>query len=88
MSRYLIAATHTPAECVAVLEEVLTRGPDALASYEWGCLAGDHTGYAIVEAATKGEIETSVPARLRGKTRIVELATFTPAQVAGFRQSL
>ena len=84
MARYLIQSPHTPEECLQALDENLAQGPDALARYDWGCMAGDHTGYAIVEAASEAAARSTVPPRVRGKARVVELAKFTPEQIQSF----
>jgi len=88
MARYLMESPHTPEECLRALDEVLLQGPGALARYDWGCMVGDHTGYAIVDAANKAEVEETIPAFLRHKARVVELNKFTPEQIGGFHRGL
>ena len=41
---YLIESPHTKEECLQALDDVLARGPEFLARFEWGCMSGDHTG--------------------------------------------
>jgi hypothetical protein len=84
--RYVILSPHTREECLRALDEILANGPDALARYEWGCMDGDHTGYAIVEAGSKGEAAATVPAFLRGKARVVKLNRFTQEQIREFHK--
>ena len=86
MERYLIQSPHTPPECLRALDEILAKGPGSLARYEWGCMAGDHTGYAIVEARSETEARESVPEFLRGKARLVKLNKFTPEQIREFHK--
>lgn len=86
MGRYLIQSPHTKEECLRALDEILANGPDALAKYEWGCMAGDHTGYAIIEAKSDGEAAGHVPAFLRGKAHVVKLNRFTPEQIREFHK--
>lgn len=88
MPRYLVQSPHTPDDCLRALEEVLARGPEALARYEWGCMAGDHTGYAMVEAGSKSDVEATVPRFLQPRARVVELNTFSPEQIRSFRDGL
>lgn len=86
MARYIIASPHTAEECLRALDEVLDRGPRLLANYEWGCMAGDHTGYLVTEASSESEAQSEIPAFVRSKARIVQLNKFTPEEIASFHQ--
>lgn len=86
MDKYLVASPHTPEECLRALDEILAKGPKALGAVEWGCMAGDHTGYAIIEAGSEPQARETVPAFLRGKARVVKLNTFTPEQIREFHR--
>jgi hypothetical protein len=86
MERYFVESPHTPEECLRALDEILAKGPGVLADYEWGCMAGDHTGYAIVEARSESEIKGTIPAFLAGKARVVKLNKFTPDQIREFHK--
>jgi hypothetical protein len=86
MERYLIESPHTPPECLRALDEILAKGPGHLAKYEWGCMAGDHTGYAIVEARSESEARETIPTFLNGKARVVKLNRFTPEQIREFHK--
>ncbi len=76
--RYMIATPHTPQECLRALDEQLAKGPDVLKKFSYGCKAGDHTGYAIVEVKDSKEARDLVPGFLLNKARIVEVDIFTP----------
>jgi hypothetical protein len=86
MARYLIESPHTTEECLRALDEILLRGPGALAKYDFGCMSGDHTGYVIVESGSESEARENVPSFLRGKARIVKVDKFTPEQIKSFHQ--
>lgn len=86
MDRYFVESKHTPEECLRALDEILAKGPDALSRVEWGCMAGDHTGYSIVEARNETEALKEIPSFLRPKTRTVKLNRFTPEQIKSFHQ--
>ncbi len=79
--KYLLETPHTKEECLRELDEVLGEGKEVLNEFYWGCKAGDHTGYAIVEGRNESEIKGMVPEFLRGKAKIVELTKFTPEQI-------
>lgn len=86
MERYFVESPHTPEECLRALDETLAKGTGTLAKYEWGCMAGDHTGYAIVEARSESEAKESIPSFLGGKARVVKLNRFTPEQIRDFHR--
>jgi len=83
---YLIESPHTKEECLQALDEVLARGPQLLAQFDWGCMAGDHTGWATVEAGSESDARNMVPALVRSKARIVKVDKFTPGQIESFHQ--
>ena len=64
MEKYFIESKHTQEECLRALDEILAKGPDALSKVEWGCMAGDHTGYSIVEARSDSRVWAMYPVRV------------------------
>jgi hypothetical protein len=86
MERYFVESPHTAEECLRALDELLAKGPGILAGYEWGCMAGDHTGYAIVDGRSESEVRDNIPEFLRGKARIVKLNRFTPEQIREYHR--
>ena len=86
MARYFIESPHTKEECLRALDETLAQGPESLAKYDWGCMAGDHTGYATIEAGSEAAARNTVPALVRNKTRVIEVGKFTPEQIRSFHE--
>lgn len=86
MSQYLIESEHTKEECIRALDEITESDPQLLEKFEFGCMAGDHTGWATVEAGSEEEARKKVPDFLQSKTRVVEVSKFTPEQVRSFHQ--
>lgn len=86
MARYFIESPHTKEECLQALDDILAEGPEVLARYDWGCMAGDHTGYATIEASSEAAARNMVPTLVRSKTRVVEVGKFTPAQIRSFHE--
>ncbi len=79
MDRYLVESPHTPEECKHTLKEVLTIG--SITHFDWGCMAGEHCGWVILEAETEAQARMVVPAFLRNKARVIKLNKFSPEQV-------
>ena len=83
MTRYMIESPHKPEECLKVLDEDLAKG--ILDKFEFGCKAGDHTGYALVDASTRNDaLNKYVPNFIQEKARIVEVGKFTPEMIKSF----
>jgi hypothetical protein len=85
MARYMIESPHKPEECLKALDEELAKGNDVLDKFEFGCKAGDHTGYALVEANTGMDaLNKYVPKFIQEKARIIEVGKFTPEMIKSF----
>ncbi len=76
--KYMIETPHTKEECLRALDEQLAKGPEILKKFYYGCKAGDHTGYALVDVRNEMEARNFVPGFLINKARIVEVDIFTP----------
>jgi hypothetical protein len=84
MARYMIESPHKPEECLKALDEELEKGTDVLGRFDYGCKAGDHTAYAIVDAKTKDDALKLVPTFLQSSARIVEVGKITPDMIRSF----
>jgi hypothetical protein len=84
MVRYLIASKHTPEECLRALDEELSKGPETLDKFVYGCKDGDHTGYAIVTVKSLSDALAMVPDFLQESACITRVDKFTPADIKAF----
>jgi len=84
MAKYMLEEPHTPEECLKALDETLAKG--LLDKAEFGCNAGVHNSWTIVEAASDAEAKEMVPSFLRAKARVVKLNKFTPEQLKEFHK--
>jgi hypothetical protein len=53
MNRYLVESVHTQKECHHVVEQFVYYG--YIMHFDWGCQAGVHSSWAIVEAENEHE---------------------------------
>jgi hypothetical protein len=79
MNRYLVESDHTEEECHHVVEQFVYYG--YINHFDWGCQAGVHSSWAIVEAEDEHEALLSVPAFIRPKARAIQLNKFTPEEM-------
>ena len=84
MKKYLIESPHTKEECLRALDEQLAKGPEVLNQFYYGCKAGDHTAYGLVDVRDEKEARSLVPGFLLNKARIVEVGIFTPEVIKSF----
>lgn len=84
--KFLIMSPHTKETCLKDLDAVMTETPQLLDRFEWGCMAGDHTGYLIVEAKNEEAAREMLPTALRKDARIIPLNKFTADQIRSYHQ--
>lgn len=79
MDRYLIETPHTYQECMALLQQIHAMG--YLHHFDWGCEAGEHSGWAIIEAENEELAQLAVPPLVRNKARVIKLTKFDASKV-------
>jgi hypothetical protein len=84
MDRFLIETPHKPQDCLNILDLVNAHG--YLAHFDWGCMAGVHTGWAIIEAENDAQARMAVPPLLRGQALVTRLNKFDAASLAKMHQ--
>jgi hypothetical protein len=50
--------------------------------FDWGCLSGVHTGWAVIEADNVAEAVLVVPPLLRSQAQVVKVSKFDAATLA------
>lgn len=76
MDRFLVESPHTLHDCKLAVKQVQSLG--YLTNFDWGCEAGVHTGWAVIEAENESQALGVVPALVRSKARAVRLSKFLP----------
>lgn len=79
MDRYLIETPHAAQDCLSLVQQVRAMG--YLHNFDWGCKAGEHCGWAIIEAENEAEARLAVPPLVRGKARFIKLTRFAAEDV-------
>ncbi len=85
MQKFIIEMPHTKEECLNSMDEV-AKSPEFLSRTDWGCNAGIHTGWAVVEAKDKSSALNMVPSTGRNKARVVPVDRLTLEQINSFHQ--
>jgi hypothetical protein len=74
MDRYLIETPHSGPECLDLVKLLNAQG--YLWNFNWGCEAGIHTGWAIIDAEHEAQARLAVPPLVRSRARIIKLNKF------------
>jgi hypothetical protein len=80
MNRYLIETPHGENDCVNLVKLVHASG--YLSHFDWGCMAGVHSGWAIIEAENEPQARMAVPPLVRGHARVVRLNKFDASMLS------
>ena len=80
MDLYLVESPHTTEGCEVAIDYFHKYHAGFFTHFEWGCLDGDHTAYAFIEAENHEQAKLAVPPILRGKARVIKLTTFDPSK--------
>ena len=80
MSKYLLEMPHTMEQCMEALDETAAN-PILLDQIWWGCMAGNHTAWAMVEAGSQTEALNMVPAVVRPQAVVTEIQQFSEQQI-------
>jgi hypothetical protein len=78
---YMITSPHTVEECMHALDKTAEMGHQNVSQWKWGCMSGDHTAYAMVQAESHDEAKRMVPDIVRSKARVAKLDQFTVDQI-------
>jgi hypothetical protein len=83
---YYVQAKHTPEQCLNALDEFKGKGDAVLSKFEWGCMAGDHTAYAFLEAKSEADVKQMLPKDVQATAKIQKVEKFTPDQIEKFHK--
>jgi hypothetical protein len=75
MNRYMIEVSHEPThqDCLRLAGSMTQAGAHYIEAADWGCEAGVHSGWMIVEALNDDDARLIVPPSLRCQARVVRL---------------
>jgi len=84
--RYMIQLPHEAnfTACVRAVQAIHRQGSHLLTHMDWGCKAGVHTGWAIVEADNLQMATMMIPSECRRDATITELNRFTTEEMASW----
>lgn len=78
---YLVQSAHTQEQCLTALTEVKSKGDAFLSKFEFGCMSGDHTGYAFLEGSSEDNVRQMLPKDAQANAKIKKVDKFTSDQI-------
>ena len=81
MARFMIEAPHTAEDCVEHVDSIFAFSKDLWSRTDWGCRAGEHTGWAVLEAGDEQTVRMLLPSTIRAGAKVVPLNKFTVEEV-------
>ena len=82
MAKFLIEMPHTYEACMEALDQMAEQGQQLLNQTWWGCPAGDHRGWAFVDAPSQSEALNMVPEPVREEVCVTEVQQFSADQIS------
>jgi hypothetical protein len=86
MARYIVEIAHTSEDCVEALNSIVAVSREFINRFDWGCMGGEHTGWAVVEAHDESIARMMLPTSLRREARVVAVNKFTVEDVQSFHK--
>ena len=81
MNAYFVQTSHTPEQCLTTLTEIKGKGDAVLSKFEFGCMSGNHTGYAFLEGTSEANVKLMLPKDAQEGAKIQKVDKFTSAQI-------
>lgn len=88
MNTYFVSATHTPDQCMTLMDDMKAKGDKALSKFKFGCKSGDHTIYAFVQAASADDARNSLPLAVQTNAKVVKVDTFTAREIGNMHKEV
>jgi hypothetical protein len=86
MPEFLIEIPHDdePRACALALDALERYGSHFVTHARWGCAAGQHSAYLLMELEDRDAALRLVPPQFRSVARIVPLEQFTSQDIRNF----
>ena len=78
---YFVQMIHNPEQCLKNLDEMKVKGDAFLSKFEFGCMSGNHTGYAFLEGTSEENIRLMLPKEAQSNAKILKVDKYTLAQI-------
>jgi hypothetical protein len=84
---YYVQVPHKPEQCMNLLMDMKGKGDSFLSKFEFGCMSGDHTGYAFLSGGSEADVRQMLPKDEQSLAKIQKVDKFTAAQIEELHKS-
>jgi hypothetical protein len=84
---YYVQVPHKPEQCMNLLMDMKGKGDTFLSKFEFGCMSGDHTGYAFLSGSSETDVRQMLPKDEQSLAKIQKVDKFTTAQIEQLHKS-
>jgi hypothetical protein len=84
---YYVQVKHTPEQCMKLLMDMKSKGDTFLSKFEFGCMTGDHTGYAFLSGKSEDDVKQMLPKDEQSMAKIQKVDKFTADQIEQIHKS-
>ena len=90
MARFLIETRHPDGRegCIKALDAITRLGSHLATHAEFGCEAGEHAGWLIVDVDDRETAERMIPPQFRDSSRVVKLRKWTREEIEAMIRDL
>lgn len=81
MKHYMVVVEHTPDECLRTMDELADNAPELLDEFWFAGAAGEHKGWAIVDADSEEDALEKLPPALRDGADVVPVRHYSMQSV-------
>jgi hypothetical protein len=78
---YYVQTPHTPDQCLSMLTDMKSKGDEYLKKFEFGCMSGNHTGYAFLTGKSEEDVRQMLPKDVQANAIIKKVDKFTASQI-------
>jgi hypothetical protein len=84
---YYVQVPHKPEQCANLLMDMKGKGDAFLSKFEFGCMSGDHTGYAFLNGNSEADVRQMLPKDEQSMAKVQKVDKFTAAQIEEIHKS-
>ena len=78
---FFVKAPHTHEQCMQTMVGFKDKGDAILSKFQFGCMSGDHTGYAFIKGTSAENVRLMLPVNEQKSAEIAKVDQFTTEQI-------
>lgn len=87
-NHYFVQSPHSQEQCMKAMDEMKAHGDQYLSKFYFGCMSGDHTAYAVLDAPSEDAARKMLPQDLQQNAKITKVDKFSSAQIEKMHKNM